>query len=885
MLTLVQLTQEDIDAIVAAVPGGAGNIQDIYPLAPLQEGILFHHLMAAEGDPYLALSFSTFNSRQALDAQLTAWRRVIARHDILRTSIMWEGLREPVQVVWRDAPLPVTEVSLDPANGEIARQLYARFDPRRHRLDLRRAPLLEACIAQDRARDQWVLLLRQHHITGDHVAFEVLKAEIRAHLAGREDTLPPPLPFRTYVAQSRAAVSGADHEAYFRKLLGDVRETTAPFGLLDVWGSGSGIAEARAAAGAELSRRVRAAAQTLQVSAASICHVAWAMVLARVCGRQDVVFGTVLFGRLLGGDGADRVMGPFINTLPLRVRIGAEGAAATVRKTHRQLTELLSHEHASLALAQRCSGVPAPAPLFTALLNYRRSSAGDRDAAPGAGADALGTMQGARSNYPVTLSVDDRARGLVLKAKVPAAVGPERVCAMMLRALEGVIDALELTPGRDLARVDVLPASERALVVETWNRTQAELAADACVHQLFEAQQARTPDAVAVVGEQETLSYAELNRRANRFAHWLIARGVGPDARVGICLERGSEMVVAVLAVLKAGGAYVPLDPDYPRDRLRVMVQDSAPVVLLTQSAYVERFAELHTDVAAVDARAHEWATGPDGNPARKGLHADHLAYVIYTSGSTGEPKGVMVEHRGVVNRLTWGHGAWGLEPGGAIVQKTSLNFDGSLREVFWPLMAGARVVLARPDGQKDPSYLLRTMRDERVGVINLVPSMLHVLIEHDQLRGCTALRSVLCGGEALPAALLQRVRDALPGVALHNLYGPSEAATAACALECVCGAAAPNGADRPPDREHRASTCSIASGAPAPMGVAGEIYIGGARRGARLSEPAGADGGALRRRSVQRTAGRAAVPHRRSRRAGCADGNARVPRAATTRR
>src|SRR5262245_27869178 len=197
MVTLVELSQADIARIVAAIPRGAANIQDIYPLAPLQEGLLFHHLMASEGDPYLALSFSTFETRAALDAQLDALQRVIDRHDILRTSILWEGLREPVQVVWREARLQVAELQLDPAKGEISRQLYERFDPRRHRLNLRRAPLLEAYVARDRQRNQWVLLLRQHHITGDHVAFEVLRDEIRAHLEGRAHELPPPLPFRT----------------------------------------------------------------------------------------------------------------------------------------------------------------------------------------------------------------------------------------------------------------------------------------------------------------------------------------------------------------------------------------------------------------------------------------------------------------------------------------------------------------------------------------------------------------------------------------------------------------------------------------------------------------------------------------------------------------
>ena len=216
-------------------------------------------------------------------------------------------------------------------------------------------------------------MMLRHHLAGDHRTLEVMQEEIQAHLLGQAGQLPAPQPFRNLVAQARLGVSQEEHEKFFRKLLGDVEEPTAPFGLLDVQGDGTGIEEARLVLDSGLARRMRERARKLGVSAASLCHMAWAQVLARVSGREDVVFGTVLFGRMQGGAGADRVMGLFINTLPVRIRIGEEGAEESVRRTHEQLAELLQHEHASLALAQRCSGVPAPAPLFSALLNYRHS--------------------------------------------------------------------------------------------------------------------------------------------------------------------------------------------------------------------------------------------------------------------------------------------------------------------------------------------------------------------------------------------------------------------------------------------------------------------------------------------------------------------------------
>ncbi|HEX6373941.1 MAG TPA: amino acid adenylation domain-containing protein, partial [Longimicrobium sp.] len=546
MLPLVALDQAEIDAVVATVPGGAANVQDIYPLAPLQEGFLFHHLATTEGDPYLLGAISTIANRERLDAYLEAFGAVIARHDILRTAIVWENVSEPVQVVWRAAPLPVEEVELDPAGGDVAGQLYRRFDPRRHRIDIRRAPLLRCYVARDADEGGWKLLLLFHHLVGDHTAMEVLREEIQAQLNGRADSLPEPVPFRNFVAQARLGVSPKEHTEFFQEMLGDVDEPTAPFGLLDVRGDGSGIEAGRLDVDDGLAARLRERARSLGVSPATLCHVAWGQVLARASGRDDVVFGTVLFGRMQGGEGADRVMGPFLNTLPIRVRTGGVRAEAGVRQTHAQLAGLLRHEHASLALAQRCSAVDASAPLFTSLLNYRYS----KRRTPAAAASGGRTSQGGeRTNYPLTLSVDDLGDGFGLTVQARAQVGAGRVCEMMHAALESLVGALETAPGAALDRLDVLPEAERARVVEEWNRTEADYPAESCIHQLFEAQVERTPDAVAVEFEGEHITYAELNRRANRLAHHLRSLGVGPEVRVALCMERSLEMVVSLLAV------------------------------------------------------------------------------------------------------------------------------------------------------------------------------------------------------------------------------------------------------------------------------------------------------------------------------------------------
>ncbi|HEV2735631.1 MAG TPA: amino acid adenylation domain-containing protein, partial [Longimicrobiaceae bacterium] len=577
MLSLVELSPAEIYEVVARVPGGARNVQDIYPLAPLQEGILFHHLLAAEGDPYVVSVLSSFEAREPLDAYVQALQAVVDRHDILRTSVVWEGLREPVQVVWREARLEVEEVELDPAEGDPAERLYERYHPRHHRLDLGRAPLMRLYVARDTAQERWLLLLQRHHLVTDHTTQDLLREEVRACLLGRADELPAPLPFRGHVAQARLGVSRAEHEAFFRKMLGDVEEPTVPFGLLDVRGEGAAIEEARVTVDVELAARLRERARKLGVSAASVCHLAWAQVLARTSGRDDVVFGTTLWGRMQGGEGSDRVLGPFVNTLPIRVRVGPDGVEASVRATQQQLAELIRHEHASLALAQRCSGVLAPMPLFTSHFNYRHTAGGGKPRPPGPDGGAKG-MRGLRSegltNYPVGLSVNDRGEGFGLHAQAPASVGAERVCGLMLRALGGLLEALEVAPERAARSVEVLPEAERRQVLEEWNRTEAPFPREMCLHEAFEAQVERTPDAVAVAFEAGQLTYAELNARSNRLAHHLREGGVGPDARVAICVERSLEMIVGLLGVLKAGGAYVPLDPRYPGDRLRYMLRD-----------------------------------------------------------------------------------------------------------------------------------------------------------------------------------------------------------------------------------------------------------------------------------------------------------------------
>ncbi|HYQ71608.1 MAG TPA: AMP-binding protein, partial [Gammaproteobacteria bacterium] len=653
LLPLVKLTQAEIDRIVETVPGGVANVEDIYPLAPLQEGIFFHYLMARDGDAYQLPSVLAFDSKARLESFVSAMQSVINRHDILRTAILWEGLPEPVQVVWRSAPLQWEELTLssqDPVN-----EMKDHLDPGKHRIDIRQAPLVRAYIAEDKANGSWLLGLLNHHLAIDHTTLEIIVEEIDAHRRGEEHRLPAPIPFRNFVAQARLGVSRKEHETFFREMLGTIDEPTAPFGLLDVQGDQPGIVEARLELESTLSRRLRKRARALGVSPASLCHLAWAQVLGRLTGREDVVFGTVLFGRMQGGESTGRAVGLFINTLPVRITVGDDPVAQAVRNTHMLLARLLHHEHAPLSLTQRCSAVPPPAPLFTTFFNYRYNqgdNASNVRLTAWEGVELLYSAE--RTNYPLALSVDDfgESFGLCVQAREP--IDPQRVCGYMHTALEYLMNALEQTPQKAVRSIEVMSESERQQLLYDWNATKAAYPRDKCIHELFEEQAQKTPEAVAVVYEDKRLTYGELNEQANRLAHHLIALGVGPDSRVAIGVERGLEMVVGLLAILKAGGAYVPLDPAYPAQRLQYMLQDSAPMVLLTQQRLREYFGSIpeKTAVIELDGDGELWSDLDAGNikASQLGLRPHHLAYVIYTSGSTGKPKGVMVEHSGLVN-------------------------------------------------------------------------------------------------------------------------------------------------------------------------------------------------------------------------------------------
>jgi len=396
--------------------------------------------------------------------------------------------------------------------------------------------------------------------------------------------------------------------------------------------------------------------------------------------------------------------------------------------------------------------------------------------------------------------------------------------ARMARHWSALLQGMLADARQRIGELPMLDAHEQQTLVHDWNATQVAYPTGLCMHQLIEAQARRTPEACALVFGEQRMSYAELDARANRLARLLHEQGVGPDVLVGICIERSIEMVLGLLAIHKAGGAYVPLDPEYPPERLSYMIEDSGIDLLLSQEALLGMLPTEAVRVIALD-QPPGWLDAYAAAPLERVLDPLNLAYVIYTSGSTGQPKGAGNSHAALVNRLCWMQQAYGLDASDAVLQKTPFSFDVSVWEFFWPLMTGARLVVAAPGAHRDPVRLIQTITEQQISTLHFVPSMLQAFIHDSGVSACHSLKRIVCSGEALPLDAQQQVFARLPNAGLYNLYGPTEAAIDVTHWTCVDEGASsvPIGQPIANLRTHVLDAQLL----PVPAGVAGELYLG----------------------------------------------------------
>jgi amino acid adenylation domain-containing protein len=797
------------------------------PLSYAQERVWFMDQIApGEAAYHIAVPLRI---RGPLDvtALRAALAGLVARHESLRTRFPADADGRPAVVIddHVEVPLRIESAADEPAAQRLVDE--AAVEP----FDLAHGPLLRALLVE-LADDDHVLLLSQHHIVGDGWSVDVmLRDVITLYRGGSLPTMPVQYgDFAVWEAERLGGQEAARHVAYWKDRLagieplelpadrprpatqtyhGDYVELTVDRDTTDALG--------------ELSRR---GGGTLFMTLLA----AYQVFLSRHARQDDFAVGASVAGR--SAPELEDVVGMFINMLPLRADLSADPTfTELLEATQRSVLDAFEHADVPFAKVVQELGLPrdvSRSPVFQAMFVLQNYEMGRfSSAASGADTEFRWTpMELRATRFDFELHLVEIPDGLWGKLVYNTDLFDRSTVERMADRFGTLVTAIAAAPGTRVSELDLMPAAETALVTATWNDTAAEFPAAATLHGIIEEQVARTPDAVAVTFEGESLNYAQLNAMANRIAHRLRAAGVGQETLVGVCAERSLDLVAGLLGVLKAGAAYVPLDPEYPADRLAFMVADAAAPVVLAQSHLQDVLPPADATVLVLD-HEEEWTGQPIHNPPP--TTADHLAYVIYTSGSTGRPKGVPNTHRGIVNRLDWMQARYGLTAEDTVLQKTPASFDVSVWEFFWPLQTGARLVLARPGGHKDAGYLRDLLVAEGVTTAHFVPSMLTVFLGEDGIEAATALRRVICSGEELPHAAAVEFTTRFPHCELHNLYGPTEAAIDVSAWHCDPAAlravtSVPIGA---PIANLRLYVLD-GRGNPAPVGVAGELHLGG---------------------------------------------------------
>jgi amino acid adenylation domain-containing protein len=551
--------------------------------------------------------------------------------------------------------------------------------------------------------------------------------------------------------------------------------------------------------------------------------------LFRYTWQEDLVVGTLITGRKRAEPPGPN--GTFTNMLALRTNLAGDPPFREVLERVRKVV-LEAYAYQDMPFERLAEEVlpgreSSYNPLFQVIVVLQDTTS-EVPELPSL------TLTPLRVSCDIAFAFSDTPEGLVGHLEYNADLFDAITITRLVGHLQTLLEGIVADPDQRVAKLPLLAEAELQQLLVEWNDTTTDYPQDKCIHQLFEAQVERTPDKVAVVFEGERLTYRELNRRANRLVHYLQQLGVGPEVLVGICMERSLELVVGLLGVLKAGGAYVPLDPTYPNERLAFMAQDAQLSVLLTQQCLLDDLPTFQAQILCLDRL--NWQPGSPEDKllhdacllnSGSGVRAENLAYVIYTSGSTGTPKGVMISHRALCNHMCWLQDTYPLTPADRVLQKTAFSFDVSIWEFFWPLLTGARLVLARPGGQGDPAYLVELIVSEQISVIYFVASMLSVFLQAPGLQRCQPLKHVFCGGEALPFSVQQRFFAQLP-TQLHNIYGPTETTIDVTSWTCQ-----PESSRQvvPIGRPIANTQIYLLDPflQPVPVGIPGELYIGGA--------------------------------------------------------
>lgn len=806
-----------------------------YPLGPMQSGILVEALLRADHAWNLEQIHGRVGESIELDAFSHAWTLIARRHPVLSSSFRWQGVETPQQYVEPLVCVPVEFVDLSRHDADSAKQRIAHFlrEDRTRGFDLANPPLMRITVFKRQAeRDEFIWTF--HHILLDGRSFvPVLREVFATYDAVRSGLQPslgaPPRPFAAFIDWLGARDVRPSLE-YFRRLLrGKTSATPLPCAeptsrpLTD-----EGFGELVCTIEPAVIAAARVTAQATNTTLGTLIYAAWALVLARFTHDADVVFGATRACRRSALDGAaDEMVGLFMNTLPVRASLSSERSVTQLLQQLRtQTLELRQHEHTPLLEIQGQSELPRGQPLFETLVMFETQELNKTLRATGPEWAKRHFVLHEQPTVPLNLTVFD-GEEFALRVLFDRRRFTELSVQRMSESFVIALGELSAFPTRTLGEIGVVSARELQRVVHEWNDTQRAFPENRLIHEGFEERVRIAPHARAVEMDGVGLSYAQLDVRANQLANHLVERGVGPHDFVGICVNRGLELVIALLAITKTGAAYVPLDPAYPRERLATMTRIAAPKLIVTQSEHEALFACPSISIDGRDALAI--STSSEISPVRCSRATD-ACYAIFTSGSTGEPKGVVLTHRAVVNTFDWVSRSFAVGPGDRLLFVTSCCFDLSVYDVFGVLAAGATVVVANGAVLQQPEMLVREISERGITIWDSAPAALQRLVPFlPDAQSPTALRLVMLSGDWIALTLPGALSRSFPGVAIKSLGGATEAAIWSNWFDV--GPIDPRWTSVPYGRPIQNARYYVLDHElrPVPIGVPGDLYIAGA--------------------------------------------------------
>ena len=825
------------------------NIQDIYKMAPTQEGMYFHYLLDKSSLAYLEQTTYSLHGHLDIDRVKQSLKELFKRYDILRTVFNHEKADLPLQVVLKKREVDFFFQDLRHMADEQEREQYLneyKESDKNRKFDLNKDVMMRVAVFRTGEQD-YVFIWTSHHILMDGWCVEILVSDFfeiyNCLLTNRPCHLDPVKQYRSYIEWLEEQ-DAEKARTFWTNYLRGFDEMTAVPKLKKA--ASADLPYKKEEVRLDLTEQQTSALGSLaaknQVTLSTVMKAAWSIVLAKYNQKQEVVFGGVVSGRPGELEGVEQMVGLFINTIPVRVTVdGDMTLTSLLQRVQTDMAESEPFHYFSLASIQAASELKQN--LFDHIMVFENYPLAERLGQAAHSSEehedhyVITDVQSfEQTNYDFNILIAP-GESMYVQFDFNGHVYDKTMVNMMAKHLEHVLNQLMENDQKRVRDIELMDDREKNDLFHAFNNTQAAYPVNRTIHDLFEEQAAKTPDRTACVFEGKALSYQELNEQANRLARSLRKEGVQPDQLVGLMVDRSLEMVIGILAILKAGGAYVPISPDYPEERIRYMLEDSETNLLLVQEDLIDRIAFSGKVMNLNDPENYaEDSTnlGPISGPK-------HLAYVIYTSGSTGNPKGVMVEHHAVVNRLWWMQEKYSLHETDTILQKTTFTFDVSVWELFWWSITGSKVCLLAAGGEKDPKHIVETIAEQGITTMHFVPAMLHAFLDYvEQLSSeerkekLGTLRQVFASGEALPPQYAARFHRLITPVnqdqvKLINLYGPTEATVDVTYFDCRSDeeyAVIPIGK---PISNIRIYIIGIESGQLQPIGAPGELCICGA--------------------------------------------------------